>query len=226
MTKQMPLNLHLRDSASFENFIVGDNQQAVEKLHSIDGANSVMCWLWGGVCGKTHLLEAVCHSALSHNLEVIYVSLADHDMQPAMLEGLDQFKVVCIDDIDAIVGKADWEQALFVLCESIMASKGCMVMASSAAPRALSVSLADLRSRLLGWFLIYELKPLAEQDKAEAIRRRAGNRGLEISDEVIRYVLNRYPRDMHALFDLIEQIDIASLAHQRRVTIPFLQSLG
>ena len=73
--------------------------------------------------------------------------------------------------------------------------------------------------------MVFALKPLDDVGKAEALRRRAHNRGLEIADEVVQYVLKRYPRDMHALFDLIEQIDSASLAQQRRITIPFLRTL-
>lgn len=225
MTKQLPLDLHLRDSASFENFIVGGNRQVLDKLVALDKTDSLMLWLWGGVCGKTHLLEAVCHSALAQEKTVIYLSMKHPDLQPEVLEGLEQYEVICIDDIDSIAGNAQWERALFVLCERVKANNGRMLMASAAAPQRLSISLADLRSRLLGWFLTYEIKPLQEEDKAEAVMRRAHNRGLDMSDEVIRYVLNRYPRDMHALFDLVERADAASLAQQRRITIPFLQSL-
>jgi DnaA family protein len=89
----------------------------------------------------------------------------------------------------------------------------------------LAIALPDLRSRLLGWFMVFALKPLDDTGKLEALHRRAHNRGLEIADEVVQYVLKRYPRDMHALFDLIEKIDSASLAQQRRITIPFLRSL-
>jgi DnaA family protein len=35
----------------------------------------------------------------------------------------------------------------------------------------------------------------------------------------------RYPRDLGALLDLLDRVDRASLAAQRRVTIPFLRSL-
>ena len=44
-------------------------------------------------------------------------------------------------------------------------------------------------------------------------------------EEVVQYILGRYPRDMHSLFDLLDRIDRASLAQQRRVTIPFLRRL-
>jgi DnaA family protein len=48
---------------------------------------------------------------------------------------------------------------------------------------------------------------------------------MTLSSEVADYVLRRYPRDTHALFALLDQIDEASLTAQRRITIPFLQEL-
>ena len=227
MNQQLPLDLHLRDSASFENFVTGDNQQAFEKLSALNTNSTVanMFWLWGNACGKTHLLEAVCHQALANDVAVIYLTLTDPDIEPEMLEGLEQLDIVCIDNIDAVAGNTEWEQALFVLCERFHDQNGSLVLASRAAPQALAIALPDLRSRLLGWFMVFAVKPLDDTGKAEALRRRAHNRGLEIADEVVQYVLKRYPRDMHALFDLIEKIDSASLAQQRRITIPFLRSL-
>jgi DnaA family protein len=44
-------------------------------------------------------------------------------------------------------------------------------------------------------------------------------------EDVVQYILSRYPRDMRSLFDLLDRIDRASLTHQRRVTIPFLREL-
>jgi len=57
------------------------------------------------------------------------------------------------------------------------------------------------------------------------VRLRARNRGFEMPEDVVQYILSRYPRDMRSLFDLLDRIDRASLTHQRRVTIPFLREL-
>jgi DnaA family protein len=52
---------------------------------------------------------------------------------------------------------------------------------------------------------------------------RAHNRGLDLPPDVGRYILQRYPRDLVSLFALLDRIDAASLARQRRITIPFLR---
>ncbi len=52
---------------------------------------------------------------------------------------------------------------------------------------------------------------------------RASRLGLQLQDEVAKYLLHRMPRDMHQLFDMLEQLDHQSLAKQRKLTIPFVK---
>ncbi len=46
-----------------------------------------------------------------------------------------------------------------------------------------------------------------------------------MTEEVANYLLTRFPRDMHSLFALLDRLDTATLAAQRRLTIPFLRDL-
>lgn len=231
--QQLPLDLYLRDSASFLNFVVGDNKEAIHALESLqDAGNSHrMIWLSGNPgTGKSHLLEALCHQALGAGQSVMYLSLDSEDMRAvdaaaSVLDGLEQMDVVCIDNIEVVAGISHWEHALFVLCERARSSGCALVMAATRPAKELSISLADLKTRLAGWFLGYHLKPLTDVGKREALRRRTENRGLQLDEDVVQYVLTRFPRDMHALFELVERIDVASMTHQRRVTIPFLRTL-
>jgi len=231
--QQLPLDLYLRDSASFLNYVVGDNSEACFALESLPdpGNRHRMIWLSGSPgTGKSHLLEALCHRALEMGLSVMYLSLDSEEMRATdsatnVLDGLEQLDVICIDDIEAVAGVPHWEQALFVLCELARNSGCALAMAADKPANELSIDLPDLKTRLAGWFLGYHLKPLADAGKREALQRRAENRGLHLDEDVVQYVLNRYPRDMHALFELVERIDIASMTHRRRVTIPFLRTL-
>ena len=55
--------------------------------------------------------------------------------------------------------------------------------------------------------------------------RRARLRGLELPPETGRYLLNHYRRDMASLCALLDELDLASLAAQRRLTIPFVKGI-
>jgi len=69
------------------------------------------------------------------------------------------------------------------------------------------------------------LRPLDEAGEHEALRRRAAQRGLDLPDETTRYLLRRFPRDMRTLGKLLDEIDVAALSAQRRLTVPFVREI-
>ncbi|MGA8005383.1 MAG: DnaA/Hda family protein, partial [Burkholderiales bacterium] len=99
--------------------------------------------------------------------------------------------------------------------------RGAVLAAGDAPPGQLALR-DDLRSRL-GWGLVYQLKALTDEDKARHLRAEAERRGLRISDEVIRYLLSRLPRDLPSLNAALELLDRYSLAHQRHITLPLVR---
>ena len=82
----------------------------------------------------------------------------------------------------------------------------------------------DLRTRL-GWDLVYRLEQLSDEDRAQALRDRARQRGLQLSDEVLHWILTRCERDMDRLTALIDSLDQYSLARHRPITLPLLKDL-
>jgi len=231
--EQLALNLKLRDASSFENYFVARNREAVERLqHAVRNLSSVphvpasWLYLWGEPgTGKTHLLEAACRAAQEQGQTPLYVPLADKaDFTTALLEDVEQVPLVCVDDVNAIAGDATWEAALFALYEHLRAHGGMLMLAARSSPAAIGLKLADLATRLAAG-LVYQLQPLSDAEKIAALRLRAQRRGLEMTEEVANYLLTRFPRDMHSLFALLDKLDTATLAAQRRLTIPFLRGL-
>jgi DnaA-homolog protein len=231
--EQLALNLRLRDASSFENYFAARNREPVERLQRAarslgDAPHSPASWLylWGEPgTGKTHLLEAACRAAQEQGHAPLYVPFAGKaDFTTALLEDVEQVPLVCVDDVDAIAGDASWEAALFALYERLRAQGGMLILAASASPVAIGLKLADLATRLAAG-LVYQLQPLSDAEKIAALRLRAQRRGLEMTEEVANYLLTRFPRDLHSLFALLDRLDTATLAAQRRLTIPFLRGL-
>jgi DnaA family protein len=155
----------------------------------------------------------------------VYVPLAEAvELSPSLLEDAEKAPLVCLDDMERVAGRTDWEAALFSLTERMRVAGGMQVCAANVPPARLGLRLPDLTSRL-AWGTVYALQFLGDAEKLEAVRLRAHNRGFEMPEDVVQYILSRYPRDMRSLFDLLDRIDRASLTHQRRVTIPFLREL-
>ncbi|GAB4511790.1 MAG: DnaA regulatory inactivator Hda [Sulfuricaulis sp.] len=233
MSHQLSLNLRLKDASSFGNFLSGPNREALEQLRAsvvkaATQANTAasMLYLWGAEgSGKTHLLQAACRLVQELGIAPAYVPFSDVVvLTPSLLEGIEAMPLVCLDDIERIVSRPEWESALFSLVERLRAAGGMLVIGASAPPDRLGLRLPDLVSRL-AWGTVYALQPLDDVQKLEAVRLRAQHRGFEMPEDVARYILSRYPRDLHSLFDLLDRIDQTSLAQQRRVTIPFLRHM-
>jgi len=228
--RQIPLSLRLRDTSEFQNYWSGQNRELVDRCRqlALAPASRPADWvfLWGEPgTGKTHLLEAICHAAGSQNGSPMYLSLRDLAVDAwAVLDGIEVNRPICIDDIDAIVGRPEWERGLFGLYERLRVSGGILVAAGRSNPATLRFGLLDLATRL-GSGLVYQIHPMSDGEKILALRLRASRRGLEMSDDVGRYLLGRFARDTHSLFALLDRLDTASLAAQRRLTVPFLRSL-
>jgi DnaA family protein len=231
--EQLALNLRLRDASSFENYSVARNREAVERLQrtvrslgAAPHAPASWLYLWGEPgAGKTHLLEAACRAVQELGHTPLYIPLSEKaDFATALLEDAEQAPLVCVDDVDAIAGDAKWEAALFALYEHLRAEGGMLVLAARTSPPAIGLKLADLATRLAAG-LVYQLQPLSDAEKIATLRLRAQRRGLDMTEEVAHYLLTRFPRDTHSLFALLDKLDSATLAAQRRLTIPFLRGL-
>ena len=110
------------------------------------------------------------------------------------------------------------------LYERLLPSSGRLLFSGSQPPLATGLKLADLATRLASGE-VYRIQALTEGELPHAMRFRAKRRGLELSDEVIHYLLRRVPRNSKAIFDVLDRVDKAAFAKQRRITIPFLQDI-
>ena len=68
-----------------------------------------------------------------------------------------------------------------------------------------------------------ETDVLDDKEKVGMLMRRASNRGFTLNDEVARFILDRSPRDMHHLIELLGKLEMETLRQQRKLTIPFVK---
>jgi DnaA family protein len=216
--KQLALGVQLRADATFESFAPGRNAEVLAALAS-GGAAAV--WLWGASgSGKTHLLQAVCAAAA---VPAAYFPLhCSATLPPDALAGFERCGVLCLDDVDAVVGDPLWEQALFRLFNEAAELGTRLFFAARTAPRGLDWGLEDWRSRAAAC-VVYQVRELDEGGRLEALRLRAAQRGLDLPPETCEYLLRRVPRDLTSLYQILDQLDRASLAAQRRLTVPFIR---
>jgi DnaA family protein len=223
---QLPLGIRLRDSSVFASFYAGRNKPLIDALLSLPEGEPPRCvWLHGpDKTGKTHLLQAICAHAGERNLTAAYLPLREPQISPDMLAGCGQIAHVCIDDAHLVAGDAKWERALFSLYQELEEHRGRLWVSGTSAPAALAFGLRDLASRLNGG-LVLTLQPLSEAEQIEALKLRAELRGFELPEETAQFLLRRLPRDMGSLCEFLDELDRASLAAQRRLTVRFVSEV-
>ena len=69
----------------------------------------------------------------------------------------------------------------------------------------------------------HALRPLPEAEQPAALEARAAERGLELPAETLAFLLRRLPRDFAAQCRVLDDLDLAALAKQRRLTVPFVR---
>lgn len=227
MNQQLPLDIQLPDAASFANFYNVGNTTLLAHLQQSLTNNSGQCfYLWGNNGeGCTHLLQAMCRQATTEHKTASYIALTQQNiMTPDVLEGLAQIDLICLDDIEQICGDAKWETAIFNLYNQCQETQAVFLIAGKQLPTNLSIALADLKSRVAG-SVVYHVQALDDEGKLRALQLRAKNRGLELSTATAQFLLHRHKRDMTSLFSTLAILDKASLAQQRRLTIPFIKTV-
>lgn len=207
--RQLVLDLLQRAAPSLENFVTGRNAEAVETLRRMaaGAAGERTVYLWGERgSGRSHLLQALA---------------ASPGARPwAPDEPPDSGGLTLVDDVERL-GEAA-QVALFNRLNAVRARADAACVATGGTPPAQLPLREDVRTRL-AWGLVYQLHPLADAEKAAALRAQGGARGLVVGDDVIGYLLSHLPRDMRTLAAALDALDGFALAHKRPLTLPLVR---
>ncbi|UOF93541.1 MAG: DnaA regulatory inactivator Hda [Bordetella sp.] len=225
MNRQLLLNVLPVPIPTLENYIIGPNYEALHAIQTLKPGRAI--YLWGSPgCGRSHLLRA-----LSKKLNTIYINTEN---QISVLYKLmnqynlkDSFpKLIAIDDVDLF--SQDSLSKIFSLYNQwydLSATKYAFSLAVSGKSSPLYLSIReDLRTRL-AWDLVFQLKPLSDSEKSEALAAQTAERGLQKKPEVINWMLTHYDRDIRKLMALLDALDRYSLSTGRHITIPLLRSM-
>jgi DnaA family protein len=228
MNRQLALAIQLNDEATLEDFCWDNNcllkQEIIAFLNNDSEERFLTLWGISG-SGKSHLLQACCQ-ALTNCKSSIYLPLRVlKKWGPQSIAGVERHHLITLDDINLIAGDSDWEEAIFHLYNKARAQDDTRLIISTNQPPALTqIKLADLHSRL-SWGLVIQLQDLNDQLKIQTLQQHAKKRGFELPRSVGEFLISRCARNMHDLHSILDQLDSASLAAQRKITIPFVKTI-
>lgn len=224
---QLTLPLNTSQADTFGTLVIESNTLLMNQIQTMMGSDGFsIVFLWGQAgSGRSHYLQAACHALQQQGRVPAYVPLQNHaSLQPAMLEGLEQMALVCIDDIDQVAGQTDWETALFHCFNRCQATGTPWLVAANCAPNRLPCVLPDLRTRLSSGVTL-QVQALSDRGKLLALQKHCAQLGLSLPEEVGRYWLHHGSRDMRVLMQQLKQLNHASWQRHRALTIPFVKSI-
>ncbi|NOT15145.1 MAG: DnaA regulatory inactivator Hda [Methylotenera sp.] len=193
--KQLLLDIQPPAPATLENFIVGKNAEAI---HSLKQA------LAGATDARFIYLWGAKGSGKSHLLSACKAA----NMRVA-------------DDVHLLNNEA--QIALFNTYNQTKENGGTLITAGLHAPTQMGLR-DDLATRL-AWGLVYQLQPLSDEEKAQALKTHALERGMKLPDEVVDYCLRYLRRDLPTLMAVLDALDEWSLTEKKPVTVPMLKKL-
>lgn len=227
--EQLLLKLGERPAVSFATFFVSaENAALMHALQSwLAAPQSGVLFLAGASgSGRSHLLQAACTVVEG----ALYLPLAElRELDPvAVLDGLETAPLLCLDDVDAVCADRPWCESLFHLFNrqigSLPAAEGKWLVSAAVPAGQLACVLPDLQSRL-GWGGGYRLAPLDDDGRLRMLQLQARQRGMQLSDEVAAYILQRFSRETPNLLALLERIDRESLLAKQRITVALVRRL-
>jgi len=215
--KQLVLDIAADVAPSLENFLVGRNAELLHALKTVlEGkVGERFIYLWGEAgCGKTHLLRAWSRAAEQAGLPTVFSS----SPVPSDILGGELIAVDAVEKLDE-AGQIQ----LFHLYNRLRESNGALLVSGSIAPAGLAVR-PDLLTRL-GWGLVYQVHGLSDTEKGQPLQAHARERGFNLPQEVLDYLLHHWRRDLSSLMAVLDALDRYTLEQQRPVTVPLLRQL-
>lgn len=240
LPRQFALDINQAPKPSLHNFLPNGNEALVDTLsqsiarwntpvktasHSIEGR-----WFyWWGIdgAGCSHLLNAIANQAEHQKMGVVQLSPNEPsrwvDVESKLSADLTIDPIIItVDDVDQL--DSHQQAGLFRLLNLVHATPNSFIYLSGHAPPAQLALREDLRTRL-GWGLIFEVHPLSDSEKIEALTRAAKERGLILSNEVLPWLIHHFYRDMPSLMALLDALDAYSLETKRTITLPLVREL-
>lgn len=225
MSSQIPLALKFPPDLQFAAFDGQPELRALVEAVAVDERGDWLYLAGPAGSGKSHLLLAACAEARRREMTAAYLPLAALGGRVRdALTGHGHTGLVCLDGLEAVAGNADDEVALFHFHNAARQQGARLIYSASAMPPGLPFVLPDLVSRLEQCTRL-ALEPLDEAGRRKVLQLRAARRGLELDEAVLDYLFRRVGRDLGTLTALLDRLDRASLAAQRRITVPFLRAV-
>ena len=224
--RQLALQIQINERASLNNFFVSKkNHKTIQILKNIllGSDKGVQIFIDDlGSNGKSYLLQAICNDFSNSNNSSIYIPMQEAiNLDPSILEGVSELNLICIDDIDLINKRRDWEIALFNLINECY-EKECFLLLSGSINKLEAIP--DLVSRIKKMETL-RLEAINDDELLEATKAISKNLNIEISDKNMNYLINNSKRDIKTIFRTLSQLEKESLERKKSIGLNLIKEV-
>lgn len=215
--------LMLNNRYTFDQFIVGASNRLAHAASLAVAENPAEAYnplfLYGGVgLGKTHLLQAIAHFALTKGQHVIYTTSEafTNDLINAIRsQSTENFReryrntdFLLIDDIQFIAGKESTQEEFFHTFNALHSSVGQIVLTSDRPPKAITTLEDRLRSRF-EWGLLADIQPPDLETRIAILKFKAESQTSQVPGDVMEFIARRAQNNIRELEGALTKV----LAH-------------
>ena len=220
MSEQLPLTLPARAASGREDFIVAPcNARVVDRIDVWPKWADPLQYIYGPTgCGKSHLASVWMQRHSAQLVQACTINPTTKVLDDWLSDSAKDTGLV-IDGFEGLPTAG--EEVVFHVINHARANNRHVLLLARLAPVALSLQLADLRSRLaaidaLAFGLPDDTLLSALFDKLFRDRQ------LAVDPRVIQYLLPRVERNFHDIAKLVARIDALALSRQRAISVPLV----
>ena len=224
---QLIFPFQVNQKASFTSFFCSpDNTELMSRLSGLVVSKNADELIINGAegSGKSFLMQAICNELSSSGKQFAFMPMNKAiNMGVEIFQNLASLNAVCIDDLQLILSREEWETALFNLINECQQSN-CSLILSFGGNQSLEdiTQLPDLLSRIKRMEFM-KLQAVQDEFLNQALDFVSQQLDINLEKAELEFLLKHQTREFSLLVENLIALDKQAASLKRKITIPLIK---